>query len=102
MAAVYAGSPDPFPGEMARDLVEAPQHGDREAFIDLGRVRTDRHFAIAHRILRDVDRAVDALQDALVIAFRDRRGLRRDAASFAAHTAAAMSVVDSFRFGLTQ
>ena len=86
---------------MDRDLVEAAQHGDREAFIDLVRVRADRHVAIAHRILRDVDRAEVALQDALVIAWRDLRRLRRDAASFAAHTAAAMSVVDSFRFDLT-
>ena len=61
---------------MDRDLVEAAQNGDREAFVDLVRVRVDRLFAIAQRILRDVDRAEDALQDALVIAWRDLRGLR--------------------------
>ena len=44
--------------------------------MDLVRVRADRLFAIAHRILRDVDRAEDALQDALVIAWRDLKGLR--------------------------
>ena len=38
--------------------------------------RGDRLLAIAHRILRDVDRAEDALQDALVIAWRDLPGLR--------------------------
>ena len=61
---------------MDRDLVEAAQGGDREAFVDLIRVRSDRLYTIAHRILRDVDRAEDALQDALVIAWRDLRSLR--------------------------
>jgi len=59
-----------------RGLVEAAQRGDREAYADLVRVRGDRLFAIAHRILRDVDRTEDALQDALVIAWRDLPGLR--------------------------
>ena len=63
-------------GGMDRDLVEAAQRGDQEAFVDLVRLHGDRLFAIAHRILRDVDRAEDALQDALVIAWRDLRGLR--------------------------
>ena len=61
---------------MDRDLVEAARNGDREAYVDLIRVRTDRLFAIAQRILRDIDRAEDALQDALVIAWRDLKGLR--------------------------
>jgi RNA polymerase sigma-70 factor (ECF subfamily) len=61
---------------MDRDLIEAAQSGDRTAFVDLIRVRSDRLFAIAQRILRDIDRAEDALQDALVIAWRDLRGLR--------------------------
>ena len=59
-----------------RDLVEAAQHGDQAAFMDLVRSRGGRLFAIAHRILRDVDRAEDALQDALVIAWRDLPSLR--------------------------
>src|SRR5262245_51825110 len=59
-----------------RDLVEAAQHGDQAAFVALVRSRGDRFFAIAHRILRDVDRAEDALQDALVIAWRDLPDLR--------------------------
>jgi RNA polymerase sigma-70 factor (ECF subfamily) len=59
-----------------RDLVEAAQHGDQAAFVDLVKSRGDRLFAIAYRILRDVDRAEDALQDALVIAWRDLPGLR--------------------------
>ena len=59
-----------------RDLVEAARRGDREAYVDLIRPRFARLFAIAHRILRDVDRAEDALQDTLVIAWRDLRSLR--------------------------
>jgi RNA polymerase sigma-70 factor (ECF subfamily) len=59
-----------------RDLIEAAQAGDQEAFVDLISGRVDRLFAIAQRILRDIDRAEDALQDALVIAWRDLRGLR--------------------------
>ena len=61
---------------MDRDLVEAARNGDRDAYVDLIRVRSDRLFAIAQRVLRDIDRAEDALQDALVIAWRDLRGLR--------------------------
>ena len=61
---------------MDRDLIEAARNGDRDAYVDLIRVRTDRLFAVAQRILRDIDRAEDALQDALVIAWRDLRGLR--------------------------
>jgi RNA polymerase sigma-70 factor (ECF subfamily) len=64
-----------------RDLVEAARGGDREAYVDLIRSRGDHLFAIAHRILRDVDRAEDAVQDALVIAWRDLRSLR-DTARF--------------------
>ena len=61
---------------MERELLAAAQGGDEQAFVDLIRVRSNRLFAIAQRILRDIDRAEDALQDALVIAWRDLRGLR--------------------------
>ena len=61
---------------MDRDLVEAARRGDREAYADLIRVRGDRLFAIAQRILRDLDRTEDAVQEALVIAWRDLPGLR--------------------------
>ena len=61
---------------MDRDLVEAARNGDREAYADLIRVRGDRLFALAQRILRDVERAEDALQDALLTAWRDLPGLR--------------------------
>jgi RNA polymerase sigma-70 factor (ECF subfamily) len=59
-----------------RELLAAAQRGDEAAFVDLIRVRSNRLFAIAQRILRDVDRAEDALQDALVIAWRDLRAIR--------------------------
>jgi RNA polymerase sigma-70 factor (ECF subfamily) len=59
-----------------RDLVTAARNGDREAYADLIRARGDRLFAIAQRILRDVDRTEDAVQEALVIAWRDLPGLR--------------------------
>ncbi len=58
------------------DLIEAAQRGDQAAFVDLVRTRGDRFYAIAHRILRDVGWAEDALQDALVIAWRDLPSLR--------------------------
>lgn len=61
---------------MDRDLVLAAQRGDQAAFVDLVHLRGGRLFAIAHRILRDVDRAEDALQEALVIAWRDLPSLR--------------------------
>jgi DNA-directed RNA polymerase specialized sigma24 family protein len=48
-----------------RQLVESAPRGDKAAFVDLVRSRVDRLFALAHRILRDVDRPEDALQDAL-------------------------------------
>jgi RNA polymerase sigma-70 factor (ECF subfamily) len=59
-----------------RKLVEAAQRGDREAFADLIRTRANHLFALSHRILRDIDRAEDAFQDALVIAWRDLPRLR--------------------------
>ena len=61
---------------MDRDLVAAARRGDQAAFMDLVRSRSDWLFGIALNILRDIDRAEDALQDALVIAWRDLRGLR--------------------------
>jgi RNA polymerase sigma-70 factor, ECF subfamily len=56
--------------------VISAQRGDQDAFMDLIRGRVDRLFAIARRILHDVDRSEDALQDALVIAWRDLPDLR--------------------------
>ena len=61
---------------MDRDLVEQAQHGDRDAFAILARTHGDRLMAIAYRILRDVGRAEDAVQQTLVIAWRELPGLR--------------------------
>jgi RNA polymerase sigma-70 factor (ECF subfamily) len=61
---------------MDHELVAAARRGDQAAFMDLVRPRSNRLFAIALQILRDIDRAEDALQDALVIAWRDLSGLR--------------------------
>ena len=61
---------------MDRDLVEQAQDGDREAFGILARSHGDRLMAIAQRILRDVGRAEDAVQQTLVIAWRELPSLR--------------------------
>jgi RNA polymerase sigma-70 factor, ECF subfamily len=61
---------------MDRDLVERASDGDREAFGVLARVHADRLYAIAYRILRDFDRSEDAVQQALVIAWRELPRLR--------------------------
>jgi len=59
-----------------RDLVEAAQRGGRDAFGILARTHGDRLMQIAQRILRDVGRAEDAVQQTLVIAWRELPGLR--------------------------
>ncbi|HEX5014770.1 MAG TPA: sigma factor [Candidatus Limnocylindrales bacterium] len=61
---------------MDRDLVEQAQRGDREAFAILARTHGDRLMSIAQRILRDVGRAEDAVQQTLVIAWRELPSLR--------------------------
>jgi RNA polymerase sigma-70 factor (ECF subfamily) len=58
------------------DLVERAQRGDREAFDDLARQAGDRCMAIAFRVLRDFDLADDAVQAAMVTAWREIRALR--------------------------
>jgi RNA polymerase sigma-70 factor, ECF subfamily len=61
---------------MDRDLVEQASHGDREAFGVLARVHADLLYAIANRILRDLERSEDAVQQALVIAWQELPRLR--------------------------
>jgi RNA polymerase sigma-70 factor (ECF subfamily) len=58
-----------------RELVEQAQRGDQEAFAALAHLAADRLYAIAYRILRDHDRAEDALQQALSDAWDDLPGL---------------------------
>ena len=57
-------------------LIEAARSGDEEAFASIARGLADRLFAVAHRILRDVGRAEDAVQQTLVTAWRELPALR--------------------------
>ena len=66
----------PEDDRLDHDLVERAQRGDRDAFAILARTHGDRLMAIAHRILRDAGRAEDAVQQTLVIAWRELPGLR--------------------------
>jgi RNA polymerase sigma-70 factor (ECF subfamily) len=59
-----------------RDLVEQARRGDREAFAVLVHQVSDALYAVAHRILRDTGLAEDALQNALVLAWRRLPHLR--------------------------
>jgi RNA polymerase sigma factor (sigma-70 family) len=59
-----------------RALVDRAKSGDEEAFDALARTVGDRCMAIACRILRDADLAEDAVQAALITAWRDLRALR--------------------------
>lgn len=61
---------------MQRELVERAQRGDARAFETLVGEASDRLYAIAYRILRDIDRAQDALQDALIHVWEDLPQLR--------------------------
>lgn len=61
---------------MHRALVDRAKGGDAEAFDALARIVGDRCMAIAYRILRDADRAEDAVQVALITAWRELRTLR--------------------------
>ena len=61
---------------MQQALVERAKDGDAEAFDALARSVGDRCMAIACRILRDSDQAQDAVQAALITAWRELRTLR--------------------------
>jgi RNA polymerase sigma-70 factor, ECF subfamily len=61
---------------MQRQLVERAQAGDHDAFSVLVRASFPRLYGVATLILRDSDRAQDAVQEALVLAWRHVRALR--------------------------
>ncbi len=61
---------------MQRELVERARDGDLEAYSQLVRAAHPRLFGVANLILRDSDRAQDAVQDALLLAWRNVRSLR--------------------------
>src|SRR5438552_16294394 len=61
---------------MQRQLVERAQAGDHDAFSVLVRASFPRLHGVARLILRDSERAQDAVQEALVLAWRHIRALR--------------------------
>ena len=61
---------------MQRALVERARAGDLDAFTELVEAYGPRLVGIANLILRDAERAQDAVQDALLMGWRDIRALR--------------------------
>ena len=61
---------------MQRDLVERAKRGDHDAFTELARASISRLDSAAWLILRDAEQAADAVQNALVRAWRDVPTLR--------------------------
>src|SRR5256885_2102799 len=61
---------------MRTRLVERARDGDEVAFTELVDLDGDRCYAIAYRILRDVERAQDAVQQAFLLAWRELPRLR--------------------------
>jgi len=61
---------------MQRDLVERAQGGDHDAFAELAAAAISRLDATAWLMLRDHERAMDAVQNALLRAWRDLPALR--------------------------
>jgi RNA polymerase sigma-70 factor (ECF subfamily) len=61
---------------MDTNLVARAQDGDEEAFESLALAIGNRLHAVAHRILRDIDLAEDATQQALLSIWRDLPSLR--------------------------
>jgi len=61
---------------MRTSLVERARDGDDVAFSDLVDLDGDLCYAIAYRILRDVERAQDAVQQAFLLAWRELPKLR--------------------------
>jgi RNA polymerase sigma-70 factor (ECF subfamily) len=58
------------------DLVIRASHGDEDAYAQLAASAIDRLYAVAHRVLRDAAAAEDAVQQALVSAWRELPRLR--------------------------
>ena len=61
---------------MDRDLVVRAMAGDHAAYSELVRRALSQLFTVARLILRDSEMAEDAVQEALVAAWRDLSGLR--------------------------
>ncbi len=61
---------------MERDLVERAKRGDADAFTQLVRASAPRLNGVANLILRDPDRAKDAVQEAFIAAWNGIPALR--------------------------
>ena len=61
---------------MTDTLVERARDGDEVAFAELVDLHGDRCYAIAYRILRDTERAQDAVQQAFLLCWRELPKLR--------------------------
>ena len=61
---------------MQRDLADRATAGDHAAFAELASDAIGRLYRVAYLILRDTDAANDAVQNALIAAWRGVRGLR--------------------------
>jgi RNA polymerase sigma-70 factor, ECF subfamily len=61
---------------MRRDLVALAREGDHDAFSSLAASSIAELYGVARVILGNRDRAEDAVQDALLLAWRDIAGLR--------------------------
>lgn len=61
---------------MDTELVLRAQRGDEAAFASLAQAAGDRLLAVAHRILRDIELAEDATQQALLAIWRNLPHLR--------------------------
>jgi RNA polymerase sigma-70 factor (ECF subfamily) len=81
-----------------RGLVERARGGDHDAFAELAHASVARLDAVARLILRDADLARDAVQEALVRAWRDLPGLR-DPGNFDAwiHRLTVNAAIDAVR-----
>jgi RNA polymerase sigma-70 factor (ECF subfamily) len=68
------------PDRSDAELIRAHADGDQYAFEALVRRHRDRLWAVALRTLRDPDEAADALQDALISAYRAAGSFRAESA----------------------
>ncbi|MBB5905714.1 RNA polymerase sigma factor SigM [Actinoalloteichus hymeniacidonis] len=66
------------PASSDADLIAAHASGDPYAFTELVRRHRDRLWAVALRTMRDPEEAADALQDALISAFRAAASFRAE------------------------
>lgn len=75
-----AGGSSSHATESDNSLLAAHVHGDPEAFNELVRRHRDRLWAVALRTTRNPEDAADAVQDALISAFRNAASFRGQAA----------------------